>query len=117
MEVKYTYSKVQLEAAVQFIGRHNEHFENRFDYIRKSILDNMKELAEHFPNCYYIGTMGYLISADVVSEEDIDNDENSVMFDITVDPAVGIDKWDSDNTVDVNIEVKINENKSSDESI
>lgn len=108
MEIKYTYSKVQLEAAVQFIGTHNEFFENKFDHIRQSILDNMKDLAERFPDCYYIGTMGYLISGDVISEEDIDNDENTVMFDITVDPAVGKNKWgNSDDVVNVNIEVEI----------
>lgn len=105
MEIKFTYSQTQLNAVVDFIGKHNTSFIDKFDYIRRSIISNMHELASKFPNCYYIGTMGYLISGDVISEEDIDNDDNTVMFDITVDPAVSQDKWADDDARYVTITV------------
>ena len=96
MQVKFTYSQIQLNAVVEFIGKNNSSFLNQFDHIRRNIISNMHELANKFPDCYFIGTMGYLISGDVLSEEDMDSDNNIVMFDITVDPSVSQDKWSDD---------------------
>lgn len=104
MEILYSYSNIQLEEAVQFIGTHNKYFLGAFDKIRQSILENMNDLALKFPNCEFIGTMGYYIIAEIVSEENIDEDINSIMFDITVDPAVSINKWDKNNTVTINLD-------------
>ena len=109
MEVKYNYSKVQLDAAVQFIGDHNEYFIGQYDYVRKSMLNSMQDLAEQFPDCYYRGTMGYIIMGEVVSEESMDEDDNVVLFSILVDPAVTRDKWEEDDSTYVIIEVDPNE--------
>lgn len=105
MDVQFIYSQTQLNAAVNFIGTHNQSFIDKFDHIRRSILSNMNELATKFPNCYYIGTMGYLISGDVETEEDIDEDHNVVRFTITVDPSVSQDKWTEEDTKSTTIRV------------
>jgi hypothetical protein len=108
MEVKFTYSKLQLEATVRFIGTHNKNFIGRYNYIRDRILEKMNDLAQKFPACEWIGTMGFIISADVVSEESIEKDKNIVIFELLVDPAVSQGKWCDNDFVEVIVEVKSN---------
>jgi hypothetical protein len=94
MEVKIIYSKPQLEAAVRFIARNNEHFRGQKDFIRDEILKHMKQIAAD-PESWSGGTMGYHLLGDR-TDEGIDNDENSIMFDILVDPNLGYDLDESD---------------------
>lgn len=89
MEVKISYSKAQLEEAVRFISRNNEHFQGKIDYIRNTILDNMKEIAAD-PERWMGGTMGYTLVGDR-EDEGIDSDENIITFEILVDPNLGND--------------------------
>lgn len=105
MKVKYVYSKVNLDATVKFISTHNKWFIGKPDYVRQSIINGMQQLAEQFPNCYYSGTMGYLISGSVDSEESMDKDENIVTFSLSVDPSVtDDDKWEEFDTMEVVID-------------
>jgi hypothetical protein len=60
--------------------------------------------------------MGYLITAEIISEEDMDCDNNIVMFDITVDPSVSLDKW-SDDDVKYEIITVIKDDATKSESI
>lgn len=109
MDVRFIYSKTQLEATVDFIAANNKSFIGRHSYIRESLLSHMIELASKYPDCYYIGTMGYLISGDVLSQEDIESDINLVMFDISVDPSLSSDnRWSDGDSIGVNITVNKN---------
>lgn len=94
MEVKIIYSKPQLEAAVRFIARNNESFRGQKDFIRDEILKHMKQIAAD-PEAWNGGTMGYHLMGDR-TDEGIDNDENTILFDILVDPNLGADHDESD---------------------
>jgi len=94
MEVKLTYSSQQLEDAVKFISRNNTHFLGQSDYIRDEILKHMREIARD-PEAWSGGTMGYMLIGDR-TDEGMDSDENTIHFDITVDPALGRDHEDTD---------------------
>lgn len=100
MEVKITYSKPQLEAAVKFIARNNSHFQGQTDYIRNSILEHMRKLALQ-PDEWLSGTMGYVLWGDR-EDEGIDSDENSIRFEISVDPSLGYD-IDSEDYAEENV--------------
>ena len=89
MEVKITYSKPQLEAAVKFIARNNPHFQGQKDYIRDQILEHMRRIALQ-PGEWLAGTMGYVLWGDR-EDEGLDSDENSIRFEISVDPSLGYD--------------------------
>ncbi len=89
MEVRISYSKPQLEEAVKFIARNNEHFQGQTDYIRDCILDNMKEIAAD-PESWMGSTMGYTLIGDR-TDEGIDSDINSIRFEILIDPNLGSD--------------------------
>lgn len=93
-EVKYSYSKPQLEAAVKFIARHNQHFLGQTDYIRKSIIENMERIAMT-PEDWLSGGMGYTLWGDR-EDEGINSDYNSITFQISVDPDLGNDPDSSD---------------------
>lgn len=105
MEVKFTYSRKQLEAAVKFIGTNNPSFIGHFKHIRDSILSHMHELAAQFPNSQYIATMGYQVRGDILSQESIDEEANIVMFEIAVDPSLSQDTWGNDDAIDTIIKV------------
>lgn len=91
MEVRVVYSKIQLDATVNFIAEHNQAFLGRHDYIRASILRHISEMAAKFPHMTGVGTMGYMIERGDVEEEGIDDDENFMRIEFSVDPAVGSD--------------------------
>lgn len=96
MEVKFIYSKIQLEDAVKFISEHNEHVLGQVDRIKNSILTSMRELAKNFPVCYWISTMGYTVIADITSKESMDKDENIVSFEVLVNPSINNNIYVSD---------------------
>jgi len=95
MEVTIIYSKVQLEAAVDFISENNLAFLGKKTHIRESILEHVRELAERFPDLNSIGTMGYTILASIEEEEGIDHDRNLMLIEILVDPGLSQD-WESE---------------------
>lgn len=99
MEVKVYYSKAQLDAAVNFIAEHNQAFLGRHDYIRAHILRHVSEIASKFPHMTGVSTMGYTVTTHDFEEEGIDEEENSVLLEFLVDPAVGVDEkyLDEDN--------------------
>lgn len=86
MEVRITYSKEQLDAAVEFISTHNSYFLGKKDYIRESILKSMRRIAKD-PEQWINGTMGYVLWGER-EFEGMNNDENTVHFDISVNPAL-----------------------------
>jgi hypothetical protein len=91
MEVRIHYSKTQMEATVRFIAEHNKSFLGQYDYIRKSIEHHIDELGQKFPHMVGVGTMGYYISVGHSHQEGIDNEDNEIILDFSVDPAVGDD--------------------------
>jgi hypothetical protein len=96
MEIKISYSKIQLEKAVNFIARYNSYQKGEYEKIRHSILDSIQRIAID-PETIYTGTMGYMLIADR-EFEDLNNDENTCRIEITVDPALGCDdRWFDDN--------------------
>jgi hypothetical protein len=87
MKVNITYSKIQLERAVQFISLHNKSFFGQTKQIKKIILKEIDKLVADI-DVVFAGTMGFIIIADR-SFEDLDNDENNCRIEIFVDPALG----------------------------
>lgn len=94
MEVKVSYSKVQLKLAVDYIAKYNVYFLNEHEEIEKTILEYIKILVSD-PEEFSIGTMGFTLFADR-EFEDLDNDENCCRIDILIDPAVGVKHIDDD---------------------
>lgn len=94
MEVKVTYSKQQLDEAVDFIATHNPSFLGQHSFIRDEILDHMRKMARD-PEGWLGATMGYTLWGDRTFEG-VDSDENTIHFEITVDPAVGRDYEEDD---------------------
>lgn len=89
MEIKISYSKIQLERAIEFIADHNDSFYGQVDFIRTSILESIERLAKD-PRATYLGTMGFTLIADR-ELENLDCDDNTVRIEILVDPALGDD--------------------------
>lgn len=92
MEVKLSYSKGQLEAAVDFISENNKYFLGKKQEIRDSILKSMRRIAQD-PEQFINGTMGYVVWGDR-EFEGMNCDENTIHFDITVKPDLGSDEED-----------------------
>jgi hypothetical protein len=88
MKIKYSYSQSQLDGAVKFLSKYNSYFTGQDEEIKASIMATMEEMAGLFPSCGMMGTMGYTIQSEFFSEESMDHDDNSVHFDILVDPAM-----------------------------
>ena len=93
MEVKWGYSKSQLEAAVRFISAHNDSFTGQEEHIRNSLLDAAKRLVNQFPDSNWLSTMGFHVSASIDDIESMDSDENEVFIEFWVDPALGTKNW------------------------
>lgn len=90
MEVRITYSKEQLEAAVDFISDNNIYFLGKKEEIRQSILDMMRKIAKD-PDDFINGTMGFVLWGER-EFEGMNSDENTIHFDITVNPNLGSDE-------------------------
>jgi hypothetical protein len=101
MEIKIIYSKKQLDAAVDFIGDHNENFRGQYDYIRDRIVESMEETALA-PGEWITGTMGYVLWGDR-EDEGLDSDENVIRYSISVDPALALEAWDLDDMVEYSV--------------
>ncbi len=87
MEVKLSYSKEQLDMAVKYIARSNEHFLGQTDYIRDEIIKHMKRIALD-KEAFMSGTMGYMLISDK-EFEGLDCDQTTCYIDIWVDPSLG----------------------------
>lgn len=98
MEVTVSYSKIQLDAAVEFIAKHNQSFLGQHDLIREQMIHSMHQMALT-PGEWITGTMGYVLWGDR-SDEGIDSDENAIRYDIYVDPALSQSSWDLDDIVE-----------------
>lgn len=94
MFVTVVYSKEQLEAAINFIAENNRAFKGERDYIRKNIQSSIGELVDKFPNLRSLSTMGYTIIGSAEEVEGIDDDTNTLLVEIMVDPGLGTD-WES----------------------
>jgi hypothetical protein len=88
MEVKICYDQCQLDKAVDFIAKNNSNFFGQDDYIRNCMLDHMREMARD-PERWMQSTMGYCLVGDR-EFENVDCDENSIRFEIWVDPVLGV---------------------------
>lgn len=91
MEIKVVFSQIQFDATVDFIAENNPTFLGRHQFIRESITTHINELALRYPDVYTIGTMGYQLWADMIQEEDMDDDENILRIEFLVDPALGME--------------------------
>ena len=99
MEVKFSYSRAQLNAAVKFIAKNNPYYHNQYEGIRASIWNNINELVERFPHMTSVSTMGYWIEASVESIEGIDDEENILRLEIWVNPSIGKDEFSEEDTI------------------
>jgi hypothetical protein len=101
MIVKVKYSNSELEAAVKFISKNNKRFRGKDQEIQDSIIETIRRLAISATpgnETYTAGTLGYVVNIVDVYLESIDSDENIVLVEILVNPALGNTDWsDSDN--------------------
>lgn len=94
MEVKVSYSKIQLENAVEYIATKNVHFLGQRDTIRGTILKYIKEIViSTDPEYITTGTMGFLIIVNKVFES-FDNDQNTAEVEIWIDPSLCVDNFE-----------------------
>lgn len=88
MEVKWSYIKSQLEAAVKFISANNKHFNGQDDAIREAMLDSAKNLVKNFPDNSWTSTMGYHVLLQTREVESVDSDSNEAFVEFWVDPGL-----------------------------
>lgn len=93
MEIRWGYSKSQLEAAVKFISANNDSFHGKDDYIRASMLGTAKKLVERFPDIHWMATMGYHVSLRIEAIESMDEDTNEAFIEFNVDPGLAQKNW------------------------
>lgn len=91
MKLRIQYSRTQLEECVKFISSHNSSFYGQDNHIRQSIRSNMFDLAQKFPHCTYLATMGYCIECFIEAEEGMEEDTNLLQFEFYVDPSVSLE--------------------------
>ena len=103
MEYRFIYSQCQLDKAVDFIADNNSCFLNQHDKIRQSILKTINEVIDHFPKYRSMSTIGYYIETAQGSVEDMDNDDNVIVIDILIDPSVGRNYINIEESDDVEI--------------
>jgi len=99
MEVKLSFSKMQLDAAVKFIAENNPSYINQYEEIRSSIWYHINEIVERFPHMTGVSTIGYWIEASVESIEGIDDEENVLRLEIWVNPSIGKDEFSEEDTI------------------
>jgi hypothetical protein len=92
MKVHINYNVSQLEAAVDFVAKHNRSFAGMHTWIRDAILKMMRDMAAD-PEIIENGTMGFIIMTDIRVSEGIDSDTNYVSFEVLVDPNLGSDAY------------------------
>lgn len=99
MEIRISYSQIQLDSAVEFISNNNQSFLGKNEDIRNTIQETMISLARD-PEAIHLGTMGFTLVADR-EFEGIDSDENVCRIEILVDPSLSlIDEIDEIDEID-----------------
>lgn len=89
MQVVCKYSKTQFNEAVAFISKNNLHFLGMTRDIELAIIDAMNNLSKKFPEDSWTSTMGFTVQSEVFSEEDLVDNNNTLLFTILVDPSLG----------------------------
>jgi hypothetical protein len=105
MEIRISYSQLQLDSAVEFISNNNQSFLGKEEEIRNTIQETMVNMARD-PEAMNLGTMGFTLIADR-EFEGIDSDENVCRIEILVDPSMHlIDELDDfqDKIIDLPME-------------
>jgi len=104
MEIRISYSQLQLDSAVEFISNNNQSFLGKDEEIRNTIQEAMVSLARD-PEAMHLGTMGFTLIADR-EFEGIDSDENVCRVEILVDPSIHlIDELDENDFQDQILEL------------
>jgi len=99
MEIRISYSQLQLNNAVEFISNNNQSFLGKDEEIRNTIHETMISLAQD-AEVMHLGTMGFTLIADR-EFEGIDSDENVCRIEILVDPSLHlIDELDENDFQD-----------------
>ena len=106
MKIKVSYSESQLEACIKFISANNETFRGKDEAIRQSLRRSIQNLIDGFPNSTMSGTMGYFVSVADIVEEGIEDDQNEMFLEFTVDPGVGKKNWTDDDYHSEVVDVK-----------
>lgn len=102
LKIKVIYSKQELQATVNFISENNQYFFGQKDFIKDSILESIKSLVEDFPEGdLNTGTMGYIVSGEVLEEESMNSDENVLYINFLVDPGLSCRDLVSDKDVEL----------------
>jgi hypothetical protein len=93
MDIKISYSQIQLDKAVEFVHKNNSYLVD-VNEIRSDILSSMRELAVDRSATFY-GTMGVILIPEC-TEEDLDQDDYTCHIEIYVNPSLGIYPEDED---------------------
>ncbi len=112
MKVKVYYYKSSLEGAVSFLSRNNPFLKGESELIRQTILDALPEMAKCVvQDNYTYSTMGFTLAVNEMRSESVEDEENSVIVDILVNPGIGDATYDAEDEVvmiiDVPLESKI----------
>lgn len=86
MEIRISYSRAQLDGAVEFISANNQSFLGKDEEILQTIKEFMVKLAKD-TDTMFVGVMGFSLIADR-EFEGIDADENVCRIEICVDPSL-----------------------------
>lgn len=103
MQVKLIYSPRQLEKAISFLST-NHYADYGPKYIRESIWSNIVDMVKQFPHLQRVSTMGYTLIADS-TEESLDEDENEIFIEISVDPAIDEEYTGAEQIFDIEREI------------
>lgn len=100
MEIKITYSKYELEKAIDYCWNNNPSWQrgdHTKDDIRKDFIKSMHRLATNRNITWVSASRGCILIPDC-TEENMDNDENTCHISIYVPPAFGsnIVDWEAD---------------------
>ena len=105
MEIKASYSKIQLEYAIKYIATNSSYFLNKSEDIRNSINSCINDIIDLYPRYTSISTMGFTIMISDEEHEDLDNDDNKIHIDILVDPSLGNSLLNNINSEDNYVEI------------
>ena len=88
MEVKVSYPQSSLEDTINFITSHNRRYASKPDEVRQNIIQSIQELVDEFPRLHFIGRDGFYVWVVSYEPEGIDSDENIMVVDFMLDPAI-----------------------------
>ena len=100
MEIRITYSKLELEMAIEFCWKRNDYWRQNKktkDDIRQDFIESMHRLATDRSYTWLGAAAGCILIPDC-TEEDMDNDTYSCHISIYVPPDMGYEPedWDED---------------------